>query len=335
MSWIKRNLFFAVGGAVALGLMGLAFYYLFTKIQVESQVSEELNARVEQLNSFSQQKPYPNETNVVAVRREKERLQEFLVTTRRYFSPVSPPLNAKDVRQFLAFLENSVAELTRDATNAGVAIPAGYGFSFASQRKKPNLKPPSFEPWITQMNEIKALCSIVFGAHVNALESIRRVPVAPEEQGGSVVDYLQTTMGTNVAMNAVFTPYEIAFRGFSADLAVVMEGFMKATNCFILKSINVEPARITFQPATSPIYQPGAAPVYSPTPFDRPKSAQEMMRERYGLNRNNMPAPPPVYVPIPSRTSANTNLTATVALSEKPLRVVMLVEIVKFRSESK
>ncbi len=106
MSWIKRNLFFAVGGAVTLVLMGLAFFYLFSKIREEAQVSEELNAKVEQLGGIVQQEPFPSETNVVAVAREKERLLQFLATARSFFSPAATPGVPKDGRSFIALLEN-------------------------------------------------------------------------------------------------------------------------------------------------------------------------------------------------------------------------------------
>ena len=38
MSWIKRNLFFVIGSVVALALMGLAGWFLYTKWNLNNQI---------------------------------------------------------------------------------------------------------------------------------------------------------------------------------------------------------------------------------------------------------------------------------------------------------
>ena len=40
----------------------------------------------------------------------------------------------------------------------------------------------------------------------------------------------------------IVTPYIIAFRGFSRDLAAVLQGFAQASNCFVVKTLNVTPS---------------------------------------------------------------------------------------------
>jgi hypothetical protein len=43
MVWIKRNLFFAIAGAVSLVLMGLAGYYAYSKWTLNNQNFDSLN----------------------------------------------------------------------------------------------------------------------------------------------------------------------------------------------------------------------------------------------------------------------------------------------------
>ena len=43
MGWIKRNLFFVIGGVVTLGLLGAGGFYIYTGWDRNSQAAEKLN----------------------------------------------------------------------------------------------------------------------------------------------------------------------------------------------------------------------------------------------------------------------------------------------------
>ena len=43
-------------------------------------------------------------------------------------------------------------------------------------------------------------------------------------------------------LGVIRTPYEVTFSSFSGELAGVVEGFMRSSNCFLLKNIQVVPS---------------------------------------------------------------------------------------------
>src|ERR1051325_3160651 len=59
MSWIKRNLYFLIGGAVALALMGLAGWYLYSKWDLNNAILKDLDEQYGKLANLNQQKPHP------------------------------------------------------------------------------------------------------------------------------------------------------------------------------------------------------------------------------------------------------------------------------------
>src|SRR5439155_368936 len=83
--------------------------------------------------------------------------------------------------------------------------------------------------------EIKAICDVLFDARVQMLVGLRRTPVAKEDE--EATDYLfGRKPATNAVTGAVAVPYEISFQGFSGELAAVLEGFYRSSNCFVVKN---------------------------------------------------------------------------------------------------
>ena len=59
MNWLKKNLFLALGGVVALGLLGFAIFFLLTRKQVVDEVTEQLNTRTQELKDLVSRDPHP------------------------------------------------------------------------------------------------------------------------------------------------------------------------------------------------------------------------------------------------------------------------------------
>ena len=59
MSWIKRNLYFLIGSAVALVLMGVAGWYLYTKWGLNEKTLEDLSKDYAELDRLNKNNPHP------------------------------------------------------------------------------------------------------------------------------------------------------------------------------------------------------------------------------------------------------------------------------------
>lgn len=287
MAWIKRNLYFFIGSVVALVLMGLAGYFLYSQWANNNQILASLNDDYEKLKRLNSAPIHPGSgqvDNVKLAKEQREQLREFLKKPRAYFLRIPPiPDQAKlSDQDFTSALSHTLDQLQKDATNASVTLPPNYAFSFEAQRPKVQFAAGSLGPLSIQLGEIKAFCDILFQAKINSLDNIRRERVSTDDNSGPQTDYIPEHSTTNEL--AVLTPYEMTFRSFSTELAAVLAGFASSSNGIIVKTINVEPAPATAEaPAATPFAQYQYTPTVVATPVPRDESTAAMYARRYGI----------------------------------------------------
>src|SRR5208282_3141980 len=93
MGWIKRNLFFAIGGVVALGLLGAAGFYDYESWGHNQAAFAHLNEVYTKLSDLNKQKPSPGNNqvdNVAAANEQRKQLEAWISQTRNYFQPIPP-----------------------------------------------------------------------------------------------------------------------------------------------------------------------------------------------------------------------------------------------------
>jgi hypothetical protein len=275
MAWIKRNLFFVVGGGVALLLLGGAGYYIYAGWTRNSTAFDKLNEIYGTLQNLAQAKPAPgNEkiNNTQIAKEQEKQVRDWIIQAGDRFQPIPaiPPNSAVTSEDYAAALRVTEDHLQHEADSAGVLLPPKYDFSFSAQRPLMKFAAGSLQPLATQLGEVKAICGILYAARINSLDSIQRVRVSDDDAGGPQSDYLDEHAVTNDL--AVLTPYVITIRCFTPELAHVLTGFATATNAFIVKSLNVQPAGAASALPTDATSAPGSMPLmrmpgdYSPAP---------------------------------------------------------------------
>ncbi len=336
MQWIKRNLFLVVGGVVALALLGIAGFYLYTKIQQDQGVTEELNAATQKLEALAKRDPYPNPENISAAKDEGKRLQNFLTEVEKHFEPAPLPQELGNM-QFRTYLDNTRALLLVDAQRAGVEVPTNYWFTFAAQKGAMTFTPSTLPPLATQLADIRTVCGVLFDAKVNSLVWLKRSPIDKLDDATGGQDYLNAKPVTNSW--SVTMPYEVAFQGFSSELAAVLEGLAKLPQCFMVTNIVVEPAATASSPTDE---NSQSTDVYSRYGMMRPQAAapgqdaaREALMQRYGgmgggrYGRGARPMPVMPQAPVAVRPAAPRG--PTTILDEKPLRFTLSIQAVKLK----
>lgn len=322
MGWIKRNLFFVVGGVVSLALLGGAGFYIYSQWSRNNAANDKLTEIYGSLTTVAQQQPGPgNEkvNNTQTAKDQDQQLRAWINSTTTYFHPIPgiPPGTNISSKDYAAALSRTIDQLQRAADNNGVLLPPKYGFSFEAQRSLMKFASGSLDLLAGQLGEVKAIADILFATRINALDSIQRVRVSDDDAQGSA-DYIDERPLTNDL--AVMTPYVITFRCFTPELARVIAGFSTASNTMIIKSINVTPAGTTgaaSQELTPDIQTGGAPPIQFPGRF---------LPGRY-------PSPTEVQTPSAQAPVGGKGGLQTV-LKEQLLRIVMEVEIVKLAPKS-
>lgn len=334
MNWLKKNLFLVAGGVVALGLLGFAIYFLLTQKDAVAEVTEQLSAQTTELQSLATHDPHPNQENIESARKEQKKLAEFLHNSRKFFVPVAGFTNM-DAAAFKELLQTTISDLEHGAEKAAVHLPAKYDFTFSPQRKSMDFAPDTLVPLAMQVAEIRAICDVLFEARVHALTGLRRAPVAKEDT--STTDCLTGKKPTtNTVTGTVLTPYEIQFQGFSTELAAVLDGFYRSSNCFIVRNIDVQTNLVNIAPEAIPTV-PFGLTLYPTTPpagvAPRAQLPDDSMQRRYGIGRYAQRPPvatsPAPGVAAPGAFSPPPRKGPETILDERPFRVTMYLEAVR------
>lgn len=335
MDWIKRNLFFVIGAAVALILMVGAGFYTWSGWSNNSKALEEINGKYEELKTLINRNPNPGSGQVDNIKtagdQQKQAVEVIAKVATRYAPiPAIPPETNVTAEAFAYGLATTIYRLQNEATNAGVILPARYNFSFEQQSRALFFAHGSVGPLAVQLGEINAITEVLIAAKINSLESIQRERVSPDDMAGPATDYIDLHSETNEL--AILSPYQITFRSFTPELALALCGFAGSSHGIIVKSVNVEPSATTYGVdtlmAAAPIYMPVQPNPAFPSfpPGGRRGEEGAAFRERYGIGRTPTPvAPQPVYAQpgVPTATAPRT------VLNEKQLKVTMLVHVVK------
>jgi hypothetical protein len=316
MAWIKRNLYFLIGSLVALGLMGVGGYLLFTQISVENQVTADIEKAYADLNALNTQNPHPGNDkidNIQAAKEQQLALRAYIQKSRPFFQRTTPipdtSTNKVTNAEFAKQLRNTVVQLQHAAEQQSVLFPHDYYFTFEAQKKLMIFDPASLDKLAVQLGEIKALCDALFAARINSLDNIQRETVSTNDNNPP--DYLlQKTMSLPLADLA---PYRITFRCFSTELASVLGSLAASPYGFTVKTINVEPA---VQGSSTDEAANGTG---TPNPMPgRPMPGQ------YGH------PPPNGAAPVASAVHGTTTF-----LNEKPLRVTLFIEVARLKPATK
>jgi hypothetical protein len=245
MGWIKRNLFFAIGGIVALLLLGAAGYYDYASWSHNSTTFDKLNEIYGTLKTLGDEKPGPGNAKVDNIKAAKDQeaiVRDWIHQTGDFFKPIAPIPDSPEVtsEDYAAKLRQTIDRLQHEADTASVLLPPKYGFSFEAQRSIVKFAPGSLQALAVQLGEVKTISEVLFASRVNSLDGIQRVRVSDDDAAGPQSDYINDVPVNNNL--AVITPYVVTFRGFSGELASVLGGFAASPHGFIVKGINVQPA---------------------------------------------------------------------------------------------
>lgn len=314
-----------------MGLLGFAGFFLYTKIEKNREVTDELDRMTQELVRLVGRDPHPGSEqvdNISEAKKEGEKLQEFLGEVKQFFPPMLSTNQFSD-RDFRRLLDRTVDELQREAETAGVELPAKeYDFTFAPQKASVTYASDVTQPLTGQLLEIKALCDILYNAKVVAIQNLKRTTVATNDTG--YTDYMTNKPVTNEY--AIATPYEVTFTGHSSQLAMVMEGVAQSPVCFVIKNLAVDQAgsappldETTMQEYSNPYpaSRYGMPSRYGPPgPFRGGGMSPDLMR-RYGITPSEGFAPQPVAPR--SRSGIST------FLEEQLLRITLSVDAVKLK----
>ncbi len=326
MLWLKRNIVLLIGIFSAVAFLTLAVIFMIYEYNDYVAQDIAVTQRLEGIKTLKSYNPQPSEENILVIKNNTSLIKKFMVDADGLFLSVT---NQKlDSQRFLVLIDNTIAELTKEATNSSVTLPPRYMFTFGGLKGNPNVAITMIEPLTVQIEEIKAICGVLFRAKIAALQSLQRTPVHGEQQASSSAEYL---IGRSVVTNnyGIVVPYRVSFRCFSPELAGVLNGFAGAAHFMVVRTLTIQPADGSGGDAT-PGNMPGMNTGMTPgTPMPANPAPTSIVIPGVGVpqSRPGLPPNPKPGTTPGANTVAKSNKVKV--LDEKPLLVTMDVDIIK------
>lgn len=312
MLWLKRNAILVFGALGALVLLGVASTYSIQEYRIDRQYSADLAQLTQALQQLLSYEPRPSQENIAILKANIRTLKKFMADSEEMFISVAPP--PRTTPEFKIHLLRFISDLSRDATNANVAIPPRYAFTFGEVVPESQLPDYVIAPLSVQLDEIKVLCAILFDAKIHGLESIQRVPTQIDKAGN--MDCLRDDQVQTNAFS-ISVPYRLSFRCFTAELSGVLNGLAQSPHFIVVKTAEVQSLDGSQAPPPAmppgmmmpPPGAPGAPPVPAVPKAPVPGAPKAM--------------PGKGVAPGPPKSSLVT------VLDERPLKVSLLVHFIK------
>ena len=170
---------------------------------------------------------------------------------------------------FRDFMQSTVFGLQRRCKAQRIRLPQiddeskDFRFSFSKVWNKYEFEPLEREVMSFQLAEIEVLCEALFAANIHEIYNLKRLKVVRktddlgvdmedaleylQENEFSLNDVMKFATGSNpdgtqregLVAGARVMPYEVTFRGFSAELSKVLEELYKSQVFFVVKNIAV------------------------------------------------------------------------------------------------
>jgi len=243
MVFLKRNLFWIIGGILSAALLAGAWIFTSGANEKRATALAELEQYTNVVNRLASTSPYPSREMIEKIKRDTAAVKAFTTNAETLFRYEKPPRMGS--QQFKVHLINTLVAMQSQATNYNVILPPNFNFTFKHLLPMPNLLPYSVEPLSIQLRDIQEIAQILFESRVHSINSFAREPAYPREPGGAVLMYDVATRTNLTTDKAIFTstPYRFTFTGFTTELTEVLNRFARAKRFYVVKKIEVAGTR--------------------------------------------------------------------------------------------
>jgi hypothetical protein len=180
MNWFQENRFLgSFLGAFALATL-LAGYFLIHEKGAADDQETRLETTINDLTRLRRSNPFPSEDNLKKTKAQTDTYRSSLLALENELKARTLPIVPIQPNEFQAQLRQSVNAVIESARASKVQLPANFYLGFDEYAT--SLPNSAAAPLLgRELKAIEALANAIVGAHVDALNSLTRAPLAEEK----------------------------------------------------------------------------------------------------------------------------------------------------------
>ena len=178
MNWFKQNPIAVVLILVAVIGTGATSYLAVDAQTRRDEAQANLDAQLQKLKQFQNQKPFPTESNLKAVQSSLQEYREEIAKYRNALAAMEEPLDPINPQEFQDDLRKAVDELRKKAVENGVTLPENFFYGFDEYQATP----PSQQE-VGELNRefriIRRLTDGIVDLKIGSIASLKRQEIKP------------------------------------------------------------------------------------------------------------------------------------------------------------
>jgi len=176
--WFKNNPFMASLSAAAVVVLVLGAYLLYAELGRLEEEQSSFDQKKMQLQALQRSKPYPNQSNVDAKRKETEEAAELLQQLEAELAVDAPSATPQAFQDELAEM---VKNISAKAAAKQIGLPDNFYLGF--EQYETQLPQADIAPrLLLQLRSINAVATVLVDSQVKSLGPILRSPVSGENK---------------------------------------------------------------------------------------------------------------------------------------------------------
>ena len=224
MNWLKNNPIAVALIVVAIIGAGLTSYLAVDSMARRDEAQANLDSQLQKLKQFQNQKPFPTNENLKAVKESLAEYRAELAKYRNELAAMEAPLDPINPQEFQDDLRKAVDELKKNAIGKGVALPDDFFYGFDAYQTAP----PSQQE-VGELNRefrvIRRITDALVDLKIGSISSLKRqeisskapsTPSAPPAKPGAPAELSKAPAISTKTFSIIFTaPQEKLLTAFN------------------------------------------------------------------------------------------------------------------------
>ena len=272
MNWFKENPIAVVLIVVAVIGTGATSYLAVDATTRRNEAQANLDSQLQKLKEFQNQKPFPTDQNLKAIKDSFEEYRAELGKYRTALAAMETPISPINPQEFQDDLRKAVDELRKNAIEKGVALPDNFFYGFDEYQATP----PS-QQVVGELNRefciIRRIADELVDLKIGSIASLKRQEIASKSPVATPAQPAKPGAKTGPLAPAISTKiFIITFTTPQEKLLTAFNMVQDADEFLLIRSLTLD--NTSPQPPLRTQPEDSSTPLGIPTPGAPGKNAE-------------------------------------------------------------